>query len=551
MKYDLVLDESKADEQRLIDFIGEDNAKLFFKLKPRMKQPFNDLYYWIKLDDKEALIDYLNQLNNTKSKSQQVKDAKQGAKLIYNKNGWKIYRIDTYEVAVHYGKNTKWCITGNYPGSEGQGQEYFYEYKDRGVINYYFIINPDNAKWCYLEVEDGFTDSVLWNAADDGIDTISDDTIPNFPEEAIDVLPGFRKRLLSRGALARIREELHKSKTLRYDKDTEEALSVYGHTNIPEWLVNATEHIIVKGGSYLGIKEIKDKTFAWFENVKDVVIEEGVTDIGVGAFANCESLIKVSIPSTVRNIWNRAFIGCDSLTKIYIPATVEFIGKKAFMYCNDDIIIYCGLTEEKADRFYTSGWNYLKMAADRKKMIVADCLYNVKKSNLVEESLTEEYKTKDWIIRQFSKAFLRYMQNISSAKEMLKAKIEDIAEGEWEDIVDYANSLEFPLVIYRGLRLSSLDKLDTSDLGVNWTTDEELFFADNSAFKNIDYVIEAEVNEDQIDWPETIHNYVYYSLRPQYGMWPESEVTLKPKAKLNNYMILKKEDEMLVPIQEA
>ena len=259
----------------------------------------------------------------------------------------------------------------------------------------------------------------------------------------------------------------------------------------------------------------------------------------------------MSIPSTVRNIWNSAFAGCDSLTKIYIPANVEFIGKNAFMYCNDDIIIYCDLTKEKADRFYTFGWNYLKMTADRKKMIVADCLYNVKKSNLVEESLTEEYKTKDWIIQQFSKAFLRYMQNISSAKEMLKAKIEDIAEGEWEDIIDYVNSLEFPLVIYRGLRLSSLDKLDTSDLGVNWTTDEELFFADNSAFKNIDYVIEAEVNEDQIDWLETIHNYVYYSLRPQYGMWPESEVTLKPKAKLNNYMILKKEDEMLVPIQEA
>ena len=143
------------------------------------------------------------------------------------------------------------------------------------------------------------------------------------------------------------------------------------------------------------------------------------------------------------------------------------------------------------------------------------------------------------------------MQNIPAAKEVLNTKLADIDEEEWGIIEDFINSIKFPLTIYRGLIIDSLDKLNVKQLGVNWTVDDELFFANNSAFKNVNYVLEAEVNEDQINWPETIHNFVYYSLRPQYGMYPESEITLKSNYKLNNLEILKKENEMLVPIQEV
>ena len=43
-----LLKESKEDQQKLIDFVGEDYADLFLKLKPRMKSPENDIYFWIK-----------------------------------------------------------------------------------------------------------------------------------------------------------------------------------------------------------------------------------------------------------------------------------------------------------------------------------------------------------------------------------------------------------------------------------------------------------------------------------------------------------------------
>ena len=54
-------------------------------------------------------------------------------------------------------------------------------------------------------------------------------------------------------------------------------------------------------------------------NQKDVVIPEGVTEIGWRAFFVCTSLTAVSIPESVTKIGEDAFYGCASLT-IHTPA---------------------------------------------------------------------------------------------------------------------------------------------------------------------------------------------------------------------------------------
>lgn len=131
---------------------------------------------------------------------------------------------------------------------------------------------------------------------------------------------------------------------------------------------------------------------------------------------------------------------------------------------------------------------------------------------------------------------------------MLKAKLDNITDGEWEDVIDFINSLKFPLIIYRGLKLNNIDELNTSDLGVNWTIDDELFFAPESAFYDTNYIIVTKITEDAIDYPETIQNYIYYSLRPQEGRWAESEITVKKDFKPSKYYIFKKENDELVPV---
>ena len=53
------------------------------------------------------------------------------------------------------------------------------------------------------------------------------------------------------------------------------------------------------------------------EEVKDLVIPEGVVGISKRAFLNCRHLTSVTIPRSVTNIGDNAFYGCSNLTDVY------------------------------------------------------------------------------------------------------------------------------------------------------------------------------------------------------------------------------------------
>lgn len=67
--------------------------------------------------------------------------------------------------------------------------------------------------------------------------------------------------------------------------------------------------------------------------VKKVVIEDGVTAIGKEAFYECRNLTEVVILDSVVSIGNRAFFATD-LTSIQLPDSVVSIGIEAFMGTN-------------------------------------------------------------------------------------------------------------------------------------------------------------------------------------------------------------------------
>lgn len=63
------------------------------------------------------------------------------------------------------------------------------------------------------------------------------------------------------------------------------------------------------------------------ENVKKIVIGEGITDIPERAFAYFDNLEEVEIKPGLKSIGKEAFYSCNSLSKITIPSSVTSIGE--------------------------------------------------------------------------------------------------------------------------------------------------------------------------------------------------------------------------------
>ena len=70
-------------------------------------------------------------------------------------------------------------------------------------------------------------------------------------------------------------------------------------------------------------------------SINKVILCDGVTSIGKGAFSGCENLTSIIIPNSVTSIGNFAFFGVTDLTSITIPDSVTSIGHHAFYACDN------------------------------------------------------------------------------------------------------------------------------------------------------------------------------------------------------------------------
>ena len=69
-----------------------------------------------------------------------------------------------------------------------------------------------------------------------------------------------------------------------------------------------------------------------FCGITEVVIPEGVTSLADSVFSGCENLTSVTIPESVTSIGNTAFYG-SGITSVRIPCGVTSIGESAFADC--------------------------------------------------------------------------------------------------------------------------------------------------------------------------------------------------------------------------
>ena len=94
------------------------------------------------------------------------------------------------------------------------------------------------------------------------------------------------------------------------------------------------------------------------KQIKMIIIKEGVTNIGIGAFYGCSGLTSVTIPNSVTSIGDDAFWSCSGLTSITIPNSVTSIGGGAFYNCRGltSITIPNSVTNIGSGAFYGTKW---------------------------------------------------------------------------------------------------------------------------------------------------------------------------------------------------
>ena len=93
-----------------------------------------------------------------------------------------------------------------------------------------------------------------------------------------------------------------------------------------------------------GVSEISDFAFIGGSAFTSVSIPNSVTSIGEGAFNSCTSLTSIEISNGVTSISGATFAGCTSLTSITIPNSVTSIGEYAFSACTSLASITCMAT---------------------------------------------------------------------------------------------------------------------------------------------------------------------------------------------------------------
>lgn len=105
---------------------------------------------------------------------------------------------------------------------------------------------------------------------------------------------------------------------------------------------------------FTGLKAILTATFSGCENLRAVIIPEGVKSVGEMAFINCSSLSSVSLPNTLERIWHQAFKNCSSLASISIPESVAKIDESAFngCACLESVVLPEALTSISSGTFY-------------------------------------------------------------------------------------------------------------------------------------------------------------------------------------------------------
>lgn len=83
-----------------------------------------------------------------------------------------------------------------------------------------------------------------------------------------------------------------------------------------------------------GVTHVGDQSFQYCFKLKSVVLPSSVESIGKAAFFRCGKLTEIGLPAGLTEIADQTFDHCASLTSVFIPSGVTEIGESAFNCCS-------------------------------------------------------------------------------------------------------------------------------------------------------------------------------------------------------------------------
>ena len=116
------------------------------------------------------------------------------------------------------------------------------------------------------------------------------------------------------------------------------------------WELNGEGTLTISGTGEMTSSPWQDNRSGYDEDIKSVIIQDGVTSICGGAFLRLDELVNVTIPSSVKTIEEFAFSNSGNgtgLVSIIIPEGVTRIGRQAFDACQKltNVTIPSSMTE--------------------------------------------------------------------------------------------------------------------------------------------------------------------------------------------------------------
>lgn len=127
-------------------------------------------------------------------------------------------------------------------------------------------------------------------------------------------------------------------------------------------------NIMVSLGAANPLSQSGSKLYVNGEFIQDLVIPEGVTFIGNGAFLGYENLRSVIFPDGFKSIGDFAFTRCTYLKSMTIPNSLDSIGEEAFMGCDSMESVYIS----DIANWVTKDWKFKVIEGASETLVMVD-----------------------------------------------------------------------------------------------------------------------------------------------------------------------------------